>query len=192
MRIEQRKIRILACAIASIGVASGAALAEDGYRNTYGFGTTPTPEELAAVDIDAMGDGRGLPPGRGSYSTGKAVYEGKCAACHGDELQGVKEVSGPALIGGRGTIGSKTSKPTIESFWPYAPTVFDYVKRAMPFNAPGSLSDDEIYAVVAFILGEAKITEKNLEMDADTLARVRMPNRDGFVSDPRPDVFNFD
>lgn len=192
MQIGKHKNGICAIVIAGFGIVSTGILAGEGYGGPYGFGTTPTAEELAAVDIDAMGDGRGLPPGSGRYAEGKLIYKEKCAACHGDALQGVKVVSGPALIGGRGTIGSEKSKPTIESFWPYAPTVFDYVKRAMPFNAPGSLSDDEIYAVVAFILGEAAIVTKDQEMNAETLARVRMPNRDGFVSDARPDVFNFD
>jgi cytochrome c5 len=192
MQIGKHKNGICAIVIAGFGIVSTGTFAGEGYGGPYGFGTTPTVEELAAVDTDAMGDGRGLPPGRGRYAEGKLIYEEKCASCHGDALQGVKEVSGPPLIGGRGTIGSEKSKPTIESFWPYAPTVFDYTKRAMPFNAPGSLSDDEIYAVVAFMLGEAKIVAKDQEMNAETLARVRMPNRDGFVSDPRPDVFNFD
>lgn len=192
MQIGKHKNGICAIVIASFGIVSTGAFAGEGYGGPYGFGTTPTAEELAVVDIDAMGDGRGLPPGSGRYAEGKLIYAEKCAACHGDVLEGVKDVSGPALIGGRGTIGSENSKPTIESFWPYAPTVFDYVKRAMPFDAPGSLSDDEIYAVVAFILGEAVIVAKDQEMNAETLALVRMPNRDGFVSDARPDVFNFD
>ena len=80
----------------------------------------------------------------------------------------------------------------MESYWPYATTVFDYVKRAMPFDGPGSLSDDEVYAVTAFILAEANIIQQSDGMDESTLPQVRMPNRDGFVSDPRPDVFNYD
>jgi cytochrome c len=112
-------------------------------------------------------------------------------ACHGDKLQGTPQ--GDRLLGGRGTLvnnsAAKAPVKTVESYWPYATSVFDYVKRAMPFNAPGSLTDDEAYAVVAYILGEANIVPKNEVINATTLAKVQMPNRDGFVSpDPRPDV----
>ena len=93
------------------------------------------------------------------------------------------------LIGGRGTLTSQKPIPTVESFWPYATTLFDYIRRAMPFQAPGSLSNDEIYAVSAYILGEAKIIDKATVLDAQSLPKVQMPNRDGFIPDPRPEVF---
>ncbi|MGI9505167.1 MAG: c-type cytochrome [Geminicoccaceae bacterium] len=168
------------------GLPSGFVAAE-----TFGFGTTPTAEEIAAVDIDAMPDGRGLPAGSGSVADGEAVYAEQCAACHGDNLEGVSDAGGAALIGGRGTIGTPETKKTVESYWPYAPTLFDYVKRAMPFNAPGSLSDDDIYAVSAYILHRADIIGADAVMDADTLAAVEMPNEDGFIHDPRPDIYNY-
>ena len=158
---------------------------------TFRFGTTPTAEEIAAVDIDAMPDGRGLPAGSGSVADGEAVYAEQCAACHGDNLEGVSDAGGAALIGGRGTIGTPETKKTVESYWPYASTLFDYVKRAMPFNAPGSLSDDDIYAVSAYILHRADIIGADAVMDADTLAAVEMPNEDGFIHDPRPDIYNY-
>ncbi len=100
-------------------------------------------------------------------------------------------IGGDKLLGGRGSlVGGKPVK-TIESYWPYATTVFDYVRRAMPFNAPGSLTDSEVYAVTAYILGEANIVPKGEVIDAQSLAKVKMPNRDGFIPDPRPDVKNY-
>jgi len=154
------------------------------------LGTQPTAAELAHY-FSYPADGRGLPPGKGSYADGAKVYQAKCMACHGEKLEGTKV--GDKLIGGRGTLvnsdPTKSPVKTIESYWPYATTVFDYVKRAMPFNAPGSLTNDEVYAVTAYILGEANIVAKNAVMDASTLPQVQMPNRNGFVSpDPRPDV----
>jgi len=104
----------------------------------------------------------------------------------------VQGTGAAALIGGRGSLASGKPKKTVESYWPYASTVFDYVKRAMPFNAPGSLSDDEVYAVVAYVLGEAKIFDKSATLDAKSLPMIDMPNKDGFIADPRPDVFNYD
>jgi len=161
-------------------------------QGTYGFGRVATPEEIAALDIDAMPDGRGLPPGNGTYDTGKQVYTAKCAACHGADLQGVKGTGAVALVGGRGSIGTAKPKKTVESYWPYSTIFFDYTKRAMPFNAPGSLSDDEVYAVTAYVLAEGNIIDKGDVMDATSLPNVMMPNRDGFIADPRPDVRNYD
>jgi S-disulfanyl-L-cysteine oxidoreductase SoxD len=154
------------------------------------LGTVPSAAELSHY-FSYPADGRRLPPGSGTYAQGEKVYQAKCMACHGEKLEGTK--LGDRLIGGRGTLVNNTPAKapikTVESYWPYATTLFDYVKRAMPFNAPGSLSDDEIYAVVGYILGEANITARNAVIDASTLPAVQMPNRNGFVSpDPRPDV----
>ena len=157
----------------------------------FGFGTTPTDDEIAAIDIDAMPDGRGLPPGQGTVAEGKAIYQEQCVACHGEDLEGVSEVGGEALIGGRGTIGTPETKKTIESYWPYSSTVFDYIRRAMPFHAPGSLDVEQVYAVTAYILYRADVIEEDAVMDASTLPAVEMPNREGFIADPRPDVRNF-
>jgi cytochrome c len=179
----------LAAAAAAIGLAAAAPAALG--SETFGFGTTPTEEEIAAVDIDAMPDGRGLPPGSGSVSAGAEVYALQCAACHGENLEGVPEAGGAALIGGRGSIGTPQTKKTIESYWPYATIVFDYVKRAMPLHSPGSLTDDEVYAVTAYILHRADIVGEEAVMNASTLPEVEMPNRDGFIPDPRPDVMNY-
>lgn len=184
-----RKKLALGSAIASCVLVAGLGLAQAG---SYGFGTPATEAEIAAIDIDAMPDGRGLPPGSGTHAAGKDVYAANCVACHGEKLEGVKGTGGAALIGGRGTIASGKPKKTVESYWPYATTVFDFVKRAMPFDSPGTLSNDEIYAVTAYILGEGKIIPTDAVMDANSLPKVEMPNRDGFIADPRPDVFNYE
>ena len=156
---------------------------------SYGFGFAARPEELAAF-FGIPPDGSGLPSGSGDAAKGAIVYADKCAACHGKQLEGnpAKGIGGDKLLGGRGTLASKTPVKTVESYWPYATTLFDYVKRAMPFNTPGSLSDEEVYSVVAYILSEAKIITPVEKMDATTLPKVVMPNRDGFEPDPRPEV----
>jgi cytochrome c len=186
MSMRRPRLALLA-ATAVLALGSGLALAQ-GYGGPYGFGTTPTAQEIAAVDIDAMPDGRGLPPGSGSYAQGQEVFATNCAACHGEDLAGIAELGGDKLIGGRGSLASGQPVKTVESYWPYATTLFDYVKRAMPLPAPGSLSDDEVYAVAAYILGQAGIVGQDQVMNATTLAAVQMPNRDGFIPDPRPDV----
>ena len=171
---------------------AGNATAQEGYGGPYGFGAPASAEDIAAIDIDAMPDGRGLPPGEGGYEEGKQVYMIQCAACHGQDLGGVAATGGAALVGGRGTLASGKPKKTVESYWPYASTLFDFTKRAMPFHTPGSLTDDQIYAVSAYILAEGDIIGKDEVMNAETLPAVVMPNHDGFIPDPRPDVFNFD
>jgi mono/diheme cytochrome c family protein len=178
----------VAIAVAALGLGTGVAFADQ-----YGFGTTPSAAELKAAIFAWPADGRDLPPGQGTYDEGKVVYAQKCMACHGEKLEGIPKpgIGGDKLIGGRGSlVGGKPVK-TIESYWPYATTVFDYVRRAMPFSAPGSLSDSEVYALTAYILGEANIVKKGEVIDAKSLPKVMMPNRDGFVPDPRPDVKNY-
>jgi cytochrome c len=115
------------------------------------------------------------------------VYAQHCAACHGDRLEGNKEAGGDPLIGGRGSLTTAAPLHTVESYWPYATTLFDYIKRAMPFTAPGSLTDADTYSLVAFILSKARIIDPKQAIDARTLPRIAMPNRDGFVPDPRPE-----
>ena len=154
-----------------------------------GIGTPATPDELARF-YSIPPDGRGLPPGSGDATKGAQIYALACAACHGDKLEGnpAKGIGGDRLTGGRGSLATATPIKTVESYWPYATTLFDYVKRAMPFSAPGTLSDNDVYAVVAFILSEATIIKASDTMNAETLPKVMMPNRDGFISDSRPEL----
>ena len=165
------------------------------YPSKYDFGATADEQEIAAVAIAIPADGKGLPPGKGDYSAGKIVYETACAACHGADLKGVTGLpdmpSGAALrlIGGRGTLASRNPVVTLESYWPYATTLFDYIRRAMPFSAPGSLINNDVYAVTTYFLAESNIIDKKTVIDAETLPKVQMPNRDGFIPDPRPELF---
>lgn len=154
-----------------------------------GVGTPVTKAELGKY-FAIPPDGRGLPAGSGTPDEGRVVYTQTCAVCHGDKLEGNPKpgFGGDRLIGGRGTLASNAPIKTVESYWPYATTLFDYIKRAMPFNAPGSLSDDQVYAVAAFILAEGHIIKPDETMNATTLPKVQMPNRDGFVPDPRPEL----
>ena len=151
----------------------------------YGVGRTPTPDEIKAWDITIRPDGAGLPEGKGSAVEGKEVYARICAECHGDKGQGSESVP---LVGGIGSLTTDKPLKTVGSYWPYATTVFDYTRRAMPFDRPGTLTDDQVYAVVAFVLHLNGIVEENQVLDAQTLPQVKMPNRDGFIPDARPDV----
>ena len=171
------KILFGAAAALAGAAAFGAALAANLPSPDLGRGLSAA--ELAAVDISIPSDGRGLPPGSGTVEQGAAVYAAKCQACHGANGAG-----GPndRLSGGIGTLASPKPVKTIASYWPYATTVFDYVRRAMPITAPQSLSNDEVYALTAYLLSIDGIVAKDAVMDAKTLPLVRMPNREGFVS----------
>ncbi len=164
-------------ALAAFVVLAGAAAAEPQH---FGFGRPATPQELGAADIDVRADGAGLPPGQGSVEQGAALFASACAACHGE--RGEKPVI-PALrlTGGRGTLATPGAVQTVGSYWPYATTLFDYIRRAMPFNAPESLTPDQVYAVTAYLLRLNGIVPDGTVLDAGTLPRVQMPNRNGFV-----------
>lgn len=151
----------------------------------YGLGRPATEAEIGAWDIEVGPGGAGLPPGRGSVQEGAKVYAAKCASCHGPT-----GVEGPMdrLVGGRGTLATDKPVKTVGSFWPYATTLYDYIYRAMPPAAPQSLAPHEVYSLVAWILYRNEILAEEAVLDARTLPAVRMPNRDGFVPDPRPDV----
>jgi S-disulfanyl-L-cysteine oxidoreductase SoxD len=144
------------------------------------LGAAVSAEEVARWDISIPPSGAGLPKGGGSARQGLPVYEQKCLACHG-----AKGVGKPAdaLAGGAGSLASKTPLRTVGSYWPYATTLFDYVRRAMPISNPLSLSDDEVYAVSAYLLYLNGIVGEDEQMNAQSLPRVKMPNRDGFISD---------
>ena len=167
-------------------LAAGAALIA-----TAAFAATPSPNlgrapsaaELSAIDISITPDGRGLPAGSGAVEQGAAVYAAKCQSCHGANGAG-----GPndRLTGGIGSLASPKPVKTIASYWPYATTVFDYVRRAMPITAPQSLTNDEVYAVTAYLLSVDGIVPKDARLDAQSLPKVQMPNQGGFVSwEPR-------
>lgn len=142
------------------------------------LGRTASTEEIAAWDISIPPSGAGLPAGSGSVKQGAAVYVAKCQACHGDKGTGKPA---DALVGGIGTLASGNPVRTVGSYWPYATTLFDYVRRAMPTTAPMSLTNDEVYAVSAYILNLNGIIAADAVMNAQTLPQVTMPNRDGFV-----------
>ena len=151
------------------------------FAQTYGVGKPATEREIAGWNIDVTPDGKGLPPGRGSVAQGKQVYDTTCAACHGAKGEGK-----PAdrLVGGIGSLTTSRRIKTVGSFWPYATTLFDYIRRAMPYYAPGSLSVDDTFAVTAYILNLNGIIPDDLKLDQDSLPKVKMPNRDGFFTDP--------
>lgn len=148
----------------------------------FGYGREATPAEIAALDIDVAPDGTGLPAGHGTVADGAVIYAAQCAACHG--VQGEGTELGDRLVG-RDPLTETGWGRTIGNYWPYAPTVFDYIRRAMPFDRPGTLSDDEVYAVTAFLLYRNEIIPENSMMDARTLPQVEMPARDRFVPDDR-------
>lgn len=172
--------------IGAITLALALAVPAAASAQGYGLGRKVTEQDLAAWNIDVAPDGRGLPRGSGSVAQGKAVYDAQCASCHGAKGEGK-----PAdrLVGGVGSLGSRTPVKTIGSFWPYATTVYDFVYRAMPFQAPQSLKPDEVYAVTAYLLHLNGLLPADAVLDQASLPKVRMPNRDGFFADPRPDVF---
>jgi mono/diheme cytochrome c family protein len=176
-------LKIALAAILVFSAPAGAAMAET--KTAFDFGQPITSADLQRY-LSIPPNGAGLPPGQGDASQGQMVYEEKCAACHGEKLEGISETGAPALIGGRGTLVTAKPFKTVESYWPYATTVFDYVRRAMPFNAPGSLTGDEVYAVTAYVLTSGKIISESQVMDASSLPEVEMPNLRGFILDPRP------
>jgi cytochrome c len=152
---------------------------------TYGVGRPPTPEEVRAWELTIPPDGQGLPPGQGTAALGQTVFAARCAACHGETGE---DPNYSRLVGGQGTLATDKPIQTIGSFWQYATTLWSYIRRAQPFDSPGSLTADQVYAVTAYLLYRNGIIGEQEVMDATTLPQVKMPNRDGFVPDPRPDV----
>jgi cytochrome c len=146
---------------------------------TPNLGRLASPDEISSYDIDVSPDGTGLPPGSGTVEAGETVYAQKCLACHG--ANGVRGTA-PRLAGGQGTIGVPNVRPvkTVGSFWPYATSFLAYVRRAMPYDKPKSLTNDELYAVSAYVLQLNGLIGKDDVMNAQTLPKVRMPNRNGF------------
>lgn len=178
------RVVMLLVSVSGFGLLmSGGIAAED--HGPYGFGRPATDSEIKASNIDVVPDGAGLPSGQGTVQQGAVIYANKCASCHG-----VSGTEGPQtrLVGGQGSLTTEKPVKTIGSYWPYATTLYDYIYRAMPITAPQSLTPDEVYALVAWLLYQNGIIPADAVIDAQTLPTVKMPNRDGFVPDPRPDV----
>ena len=173
-------------AVLSLGVLWSSDAAEQHERSHgYGLWRPATDQEIQQWNIDVAPTGEGLPLGSGTAKTGAAIFAARCASCHGPTGQ-----EGPMdrLVGGAGTLDSPKPVKTIGSYWPYATTVYDYVHRAMPFPTPQSLSPDEVYSVVAWLLYRNGIIAEDTILDAHSLPRITMPNLKGFGPDPRPDV----
>src|SRR5918996_3056548 len=165
-------------------VAAGASL-PTAQLPTYNVGRPPAAEEVKAWDLTIPPDGQGLPPGNGTAALGQAIYVERCASCHGEMGEDPKY---SRLVGGHDTLATAQPIRSIGSFWQYATTLWSYIGRSQPFDEPGSLTADQVYAVTAYLLHLNGIIGEQDVMDAKTLPLVQMPNRDGFVPDPRPDV----
>jgi cytochrome c5 len=166
--------------------ATAPALAEKtGY---YGYGSPATAEQIAGWDIDVRPDGVGLPPGEGSVEDGEWIYEEQCASCHGSFGESVSGY--PALAGGQGSLTDPRPKKTVGSYWGHTSTLWDYIHRAMPFTQPESLSDDEVYAVTAYVLHLNDIVDYDFVLSQDNLASVQLPNAGNFIAEQRPDTSN--
>jgi S-disulfanyl-L-cysteine oxidoreductase SoxD len=172
--------RDLARTVAALALAGCASASAPAARimETPHLGREATPAQVAGWDISVGPDGAGLPPGRGTAAMGATVYEQKCQVCHGAKGAGQPN---DRLVGGQGTLAGKAPVRTIGSYWPYATTVFDYVRRAMPYTQPQSLTADETYAVTAYLLNLNGIIGDQDEMNAHTLPKVTMPNQANFI-----------
>ena len=172
MKIARRHTVAVALAIAvalsNVGAAQPPA--------RFGIGRAATPDEIRAIDIDVMPDGRGLPPGRGTVAEGAVTYAAKCQSCHGAKGEGG---SADRLV------GKEPNVKTIGNYWPYASTLYDYTARSMPFTQPGTLIPNEVYGLVGYLLHLNEIVAENAVMDATSLPKVQMPARDRFVKDDR-------
>ena len=165
---------------------AGDAPPTDEGNTRFGLGREALPEEIAAWDVDVLPDGRGLPEGSGDVWTGEEVFVEKCAACHGDFAEG--RDAWPVLAGGFDTLDDRDPVKTVGSYWPYLSTVWDYVHRSMPFGAAGTLSDDEVYAITAYILYSNDLVDEDFTLSRESFDKVEMYNDDGFIVDDRPDT----
>src|SRR6201990_1117489 len=179
MRTREFCVAVLVAALAGVTSAQP--------QSPYGIGRPATPAEIAGWNIDIDREGHNLPPGSGTVSQGREVYDQQCAACHGAKGEGGL---GDRLVGGQGTPATANPARTVARHWPWAPTLFDYIRRAMPQNAPQSLSNDDVYAVSAYVLNLNGLLSADAILDARTLSAIKMPNRGMFTGDPRPDVKN--
>ena len=156
----------------------------------YNIGKIATKIEIAGWDIDVRPDGVGAPKGSGNAINGEEIYINRCASCHGDFGEGVDRW--PALVGGDGTLASHDPEKTTGSYWPYASTIFDYVYRSMPFGEAQTLTHDETYKIVAYLLNMNEIIDENFVLSEKNIGKIKMPNASGFsLPDPRPDVTKY-
>jgi cytochrome c len=177
-----RELQVAAFAVLALASAISAQA-----QSSYGIGRPATAAEISGWNIDVDSRGDNLPSGSGSVGHGREVFAQQCAACHGAVGEGGV---GDRLAGGQGTLATAKPVRTVGSYWPYAPTLFDYIRRAMPQNAPQSLSNDDVYAVSAYILNLNGLLPADATLNAKTLGAIKMPNRSMFTGDPRPDVKN--
>ena len=184
------KMRHAAKTMVNAGVVAGLAMALSGAamaaERPFNLGTLATAEQIAGWDIDVRPDGKGAPIGSGTAADGEEVYAERCGGCHGDFGEGIDRW--PILAGGLGSLVTDDPVKTVGSYWPYASTVYDYVYRAMPFGEAQSLTHDETYQVVAYILYMSDVIDDEFVLSNETIGRVKMPNQNGFMlPDPRPD-----
>jgi hypothetical protein len=158
---------------ALVMLGTGAAFAQ-----TPGLGHPVSPAEIAELDLIVTPDGSTLPPGSGSVEAGATLFAERCAACHGGQGEGMFSLT--RLVGGSLTAPEGPVK-TVGNYWPHASTLFDYIRRAMPANAPKSLTDDQVYSAVAYVLFLNGLLPADATLDRVSLAAIEMPNRDGFI-----------
>lgn len=174
--------RVAVAMLFALSASAHAQTGKDAARN-YGIGRSISAEQIAGWDIDVRPDGQGAPPGRGSVKDGEKVYLDKCAACHGEF--GESAGRWPQIAQGKGTLASHDPVKTVGSYFPYLSSVFDYIRRAMPFGDAESLSNDELYAVTAYVLSLNDIVDDKFVLSKDTWGNVKMPNQGGFYDDDR-------
>lgn len=182
---DQTAQKAALCLALAVTFAAGPAMAIS--QADFKVGGAISQEEIAPWDIDiSTSDGKGLPAGKGNVADGAKIYAEKCVACHGEAGKG-GSMYGP-MVGGIGSFTTDKRLLTPGSMYPYAPILFDYIRRAMPMSAPQSLSNDEVYALSAYILNLNGLVADNAELDAKSLTAIEMPNRNGFIVDDRPDT----
>ena len=185
MATAHKRLAVFVVSAVATLMAQGFSPAIHAQSPSFGVGHPPKPEELKQINIDVSPDGNGLLPGSGTAAKGKDVYTRRCETCHGPTG---KEGPQEALSGGRGSLATSKPQKTVGSYWPYATTLWDYINRAMPFDHPGTLTPDEVYAATAYVLFLNGILGEQDVIGETTLPKVQMPNRNGFIADPRPDT----
>lgn len=179
-----------AAATLAFAVSAASADADAPTPGGFNLGRPATPDEIAAWDIDVRPDGVGLPEGKGTVAQGETIYVERCAACHGDFGEGIDRW--PVLAGGQDTLTADRPVKTIGSYWPYLSTVYDYVRRAMPFGDARSLSDDEVYAITAYLLYlNDVVTDEGFELSKESFTSVHLPNEENFLMDDRAEEAHY-